>query len=92
MTAKYKRKRLAEEQSYDSPARHLKLEGAERMAAKKEIREAIIDLDKDSKYKIACELAWEEEMRLSEVCCASERIYGPGWVCTCRTPKPEDYL
>ncbi len=34
----YKYKRKKEEQSYDAPPKHLKLEGAERVRAKKEIK------------------------------------------------------
>jgi len=41
MVARYKKKRLAEEMSHDSPPKSLKLEGAERLRGKREVNEQV---------------------------------------------------
>ena len=81
MVARYKKKRLAEEMSYDSPPKSLKIEGSERGHSKNIVRLELEDYNnlaetlKDEEF--------EEDSRKAEECYRKELAYGPGYRCTC---------
>jgi len=61
-----------------------------RQSAKKEIESAIDDWD--SKWKIATELANDEEIRMAIDCYEQEKLDPENYKCTCVVPRPEDYM
>ena len=84
MVARYKKKRLAEEMSHDSPPRHLKLEGSNRGESKRIVR--LEQQAYDELAEILKDEAFDEEVKAANECYMKELTI-PGYKCTCFDKK-----
>ena len=89
MPKQYKRKRMLEDMSRDK-TKSVKLEGSERMRAKKEIKQGLKDADDFNDIQLRAEIQWEEEMRMANECYLKELADPENYRCTCYKHKDED--
>lgn len=80
MVARYKKKRLAEEMSYDSPPKSLRLEGSERGHSKNIVRLELEDYNQLA--ETLKDEAFDEEVKSAYNCYLKE-LSIPGYTCTC---------